>query len=113
MYDAVALRTDHPDELVEDAVEKAIGPDGKRTEDVATYIIIGTVVLALAALILGSAIAQNRAVGVALAATVVIAGRLWYKSHVRTSQYQKAEALRRDVQLEYPSIVIQLTRQGA
>ncbi len=113
VYDAVAFRTDHPDELIEDAVEKAIGPDGKRAEDVSTYIIIGTVILAFAAFILGSAIAQTRAVGIVLAVIVVIAGRLWYKSHTRTDQYQKATDQRRDVQLEYPSIVIQLTKRAA
>jgi hypothetical protein len=113
VYDAVAFRTDYPDDLIEDAVEKAIGPDGKRAESVSTYIIIGTVVLALASLILGSAITQTPAVGVVLAAIVVIAGRLRYKSHTRTDQYQEADALRRDIQLEYPSIVIQLTKRGA
>lgn len=113
VYDAVAFRTDHPDEIIEDAVEEAIGPDGKLAEDVSTYIIIGTVVLALASFIVGSAVAQTRAVGVVLAAIIVIAGRLLYKSHTRTSKYEKAHALRRDVQLKYPSIVIQLTKRGA
>ena len=113
VYDAVALRTDHPDELIEDTVMEAIGPDGKRAENVATYIIIGTVVLALMSFVLGSAFAQSRAVGIALAAIVVIAGRYWYKSHARSDLYKKAEALRLDVQLEYPSIVIQLTKRGA
>ena len=113
VYDAVAFHTDYPDELIENAVAKAIGPDGKRAEDASTYIIIGTVVLALASLILGSAVAQTPAGGVVLAAIVVIAGRLWYKSHIRTDQYQKADALRRDVHLEYPSIVIRLTKQDA
>ena len=112
VYDATAFHTDYPDELIEDAVAEAVGPDGKRAEDVATYIIIGTVVLALASLILGSALAQNRIVGVVLAALAVIAGRRWYRSHTRTSQFQKADDLRRDVQLEYPSIVIQLTKRG-
>ena len=113
VYDAVAFHTDHPDDLVEDAVEKVIGPDGKRAEDVSTYIIIGTVVLAFAFYILGSAIAQTRAVGLVLAAIVVIAGRLWYKSHARSEHYRKADALRREVHLEYPSIVIRLTKRGA
>jgi len=113
VYDAEAFHTDYPDDLIEDAVKKAIGPDGKRAENVSTYIIIGTVALALGSYILGSAIAQTRAVGFVLAAIVVIAGRLWYKFHARSDSYRKADALRHDVHLEYPSIVIRLTKRGA
>lgn len=112
VYDALAFHTDHPDDLIEDAVEKAIGPDGKRAESISSNIVIGTVVLAFVSLILGGAIAQSRAVGFVLAAIVVIAGRLWYKSHARSQHYRKADALRRRIHLEYPSIVIRLTKRG-
>lgn len=112
VYDAVAFHTDHSDDLIEGAIEKAIGHDGKRAESTSSNIVIGTVVLAFVSLILGGAIAQSHAVGLVLAAIVVIAGRLWYRSHARAENYKKADVLRRDVHLEYPNIVIRLTKRA-
>ena len=109
-YDAVAYHTEYPDDLVEDAVQDAIGPDGKRVEDIATYIIIGTVAAAITGLILGSVVA--RPVGFGAAAVTVVVGRLSYKSYVGSDTYKKFDALRTKIQRKFPSIAIQLLRQS-
>jgi hypothetical protein len=112
-YDAVALHTEYPDDLVEDAVKNVIGPDGMRTEDFSFKIIISTVVLTIALFFLASVITESRAFGAALAAVTVIGGRLWYRSYTRSDNYKKIDAQRHEVEYEYPSIVIQLTKRGA
>jgi hypothetical protein len=111
LYDAVAHHTEYPDKLIEDAVENAIGPDGMRLENFLTNIIIGTVVLTIAVLILGSFIAKSLGFGAAAAA--VIGGRHWYRSYIRSDKYKRIDAQRREVEYEYPSIVIQLIKRGA
>ncbi len=109
-YEAVAFHTEYPDDLVEEAVENAIGPDGKRVEDFTTHIIIGTVGLAFASLILGGLIA--RPVGFGAAALAVLGGRLWYKSYTGSDKYKRIDALRLEVENEFPSIVVQLHHCG-
>jgi len=110
-YDAVAYHTDFPEDLLEDAVENAIGADGMRVLDFSTNIIIGTVGLTIAAFFLGGFFARSLAlVG---AAAAVIGGILWYRSYTRTGEYKRLDAKYNEVQYEFPSIVIQLARQGS
>lgn len=110
-YDAVAHHTEYPEELIEDAVENVIGTDGIRTEDLPTKIIIGTVGLAVVLFILGSFIAKSLAFGAA--AATVIGGRHWYRSYTHSDNYKRIDAQRREVEYEYPCIVIQLSKRGA
>ena len=111
MYDAVVCHTEFPDDLVEDAVEKVIGPAGKRAEGFSTNIIIGTVGLAIASLVLGGFVARSLAFGGAAAA--VIGGILWYKSYTGSDEYKRIGEQRLEAENEFPSIVIQLLNRGA
>jgi hypothetical protein len=111
LYDAVAHHTEYPDDLIEDAVENAIGADGRRTEDFSSYIGIGTVALTVALFILGGFITTLFAFGIA--AATVIAGRYWYKSYTDSDEYKRIKEQRREVENEYPSIVIELAKRGA
>ena len=109
-YEALAFHTEYPDDLVEEAVQNVIGPDGKRVEDFTIRIVIGTIGLAFASLILGGLIA--RPVGFGAAALAVIGGRLWYKSYTGSDKYKRIDALRLEVENEFPSIVVQLNHRG-
>ncbi len=111
LYDTAAHHTEYPDELLEDAVEKFIGQNGMSTENFSFKIIIGTVVLTMAFLILGGFIAKLFAFG--SAAATVIGGILWNRFYTHSDKYKRIDAQRREVEYEYPSIVIHLAIRDA
>lgn len=108
VYDAIGYRTDFPDELVAGAVENVIGRDGMRAVNFPGKIILGTVVLTILLLIIGFS-ANPIARGGAVA--VVIGGVLWFKFYTGSDKFKRLNAQKLEVEYEYPSIVVQLSKR--
>ena len=107
-YRAVAYRTEYPVELIDTAIENAVGPDGERAMAIPSRIVLGTIVATVLFVVVG---VNVNALGLVGAAISLIAGVAWYKSYTGTTEYRALEEKQRMAQIDYPSIVIRLVRQ--
>lgn len=107
-YRAVAYRTDYPDDLIETAIEDAVGPDGERAMAVPSKIVLGTIAATVLFVVVGINVSAWGLVG---AAIVLTAGVIWYQTYTGSAEYMELETKQRMAQIDYPSIVIRLIRQ--
>ena len=109
-YSATAYHTDYPDDLIEDAIESAIGANGVRKLDFAGTIIMIIVGLVLIAPTLMIVLFRSPALAFGSALASVLGGALWHRRYTRTDLYKGLTRRSEDIQQEYPSIVIRLEK---
>ena len=109
-YRAVAYHTDYPDERLDEAIEERLGKAGIDKVQRPGRIFIGAVLLIISMIIMGFADTPWYFGGALL---VAAAAWLWTRGITRTDEYRALESARRDVERNFPSIVITLTRLDA
>jgi hypothetical protein len=108
-YSYSAFHTEFPDEFIEEAVHKEIGPEGVRTLDISGKIILIGVVAFLALLFF--AFKSNYALFVGAFAVIPLT-IIAFKKYTGTESFKKIEALKIEVEKRFPSIVIQLEKNA-
>lgn len=109
-YSATAFHTDYPDDLIEDAIESAIGANGVRKLDFAGRMIMIIVGLVLIVPTLMIVLFRSPSLAFVSALASVIGGALWYRTYTRTDDYKELTRRSAEIQQEYPSIVIRLEK---
>ena len=106
-YAAVAYRTEYPDDLIEDAVEAKISRSGASVVEfpgtIVMATVVSTIVLLIAAIFVGAA-------AIGMAAVVVVGGIVWFSSYTHSDKYKSLLGKRREVESEYPSIVVEMIK---
>jgi len=108
VYDAVAYRTEYPEELIEEAVTAKIGRAGAKAVDFPGSVILVTVVATIAALLAGFLIGVT---AIGLAAAVLVGGVLWFRSYTRSDSFKGLMAEKREVEHEYPSVLVEMIKR--
>jgi hypothetical protein len=109
-YRAIAYHTDYPDNLIEDAIESEIGTHGVKKLEFAGTIIMIIVGLVLIAPTLMIVLFRSPAVAFGSALASVLGGMLWHRTYTRADDYKALTRRSREIQKEYPSIVIRLVK---
>lgn len=108
-YSYSAFHTEFPDEFIEEAVHKEIGPEGVRKLDISGKIILVGVVAFLALLFF----AFKSSYAFLLGAFAVIPLTIFaFKKYTSTESFKKIEKLKHEVEKHFPSIVIQLEKNA-
>lgn len=108
-YSYSAFHTEFPDELIEEAVHKEIGPGGVRKIDISGKIILVGVVAFLALLFFAFKSSYAFFLG---AFAVIPLTILAFKKYTSTESFKKVEKLKSEVEKHFPSIVIQLNKNA-
>lgn len=108
VYDAVAYRTEYPDELIEEAVRAKIGRAGTRAVDFPGSIILVTVAATIGALLAGFVIGVA---AVGLVAAALVGGVVWFRSYTRSDKFKGFMAEKREVEHEYPSVLVEMIKR--
>ncbi len=104
-YDAVAYRTEFPDDVIESAIESVIGKKGRKVVEFPGKIIVITLIALILPVIHGFAISAN---GFALAAAILVGGILWFRTYTRSERFKDYEARQREIEYEFPSAVVEM-----
>ena len=108
VYNAVAYRTEYPDELIEDAVRAKIGLAGARAVEFPGSIILVTVVATIGALLAEFVIGVT---AIGLAAAALVGGVVWFRSYTRSDKFKSFVAEKREVEYGYPSVLVEMTKR--
>lgn len=108
-YDYIAYHTDYPDEYIEDAVKSELGESGLAYLSRVALIGWAGFLLGLLSLILAFLISYVFFISLA---TVALATFLGDKKYSGTERYKRLEETRNKVELNYPSIVVQLIKKN-